>query len=144
MIELLMVLAIIGVIVAFAVPIFSYFSDSSKVDELKSKMFLLAGAQEKYFIKNATYAPSLQSLGGANTFGISADDGMDFATGVYIKKGGEMFYWIYGKRCINNTPHCWLYIPSLVSKQTTDVTNFIELKSGVKVAYDIPNNCVCE
>ena len=140
LIELFMVVAIVAVLAAVAIPIFDSFSKSSKIDELKSEMLVAATAQEKYFLAKGVYSPEIFSL---YSYDFPKDhDGLKFATGIYIKNGVGMSYWIHGRRCISNEPSCWLYISSLMG--TTERTNFRELKYGdsVKEYKGIPA-CSC-
>lgn len=140
LIELSIVIGIIGILAAVAIPIFDSFSDSSKVDELKSEMLVAATAQEKYFLARGVYASEAISLYSYN-FPKDHDD-MKFNTGIYIKNGVGMYYWIHGIRCIKGEPKCWLYISSLMG--TTETANFRELKYGESVSEfsGIPS-CAC-
>lgn len=140
LIELSIVIAIIGILAAAAVPIFSSFSDSSKVDELKSEMLVASTAQEKYFLAKGVYASEAARL---YSYNFPKDsETMKFKTGIYIKNGVGMSYWIHGRRCIDNTPHCWLYISSLMG--TTETANFRELKVGESVSeYSGVPSCSC-
>jgi len=140
LIELSIVIGIIGILAAVAVPIFDSFSDSSKVDELKSEMLVAATAQEKYFLTKGVY--SSESIAVYN-YGFPKDhDNMKFKTGIYIKNGVGMSYWIHGIRCIKGEPKCWLYISSLMG--TTEVSNFKELKYGDAVTeYKGIPSCTC-
>lgn len=126
LIELAIVVGIIGILAAVAVPIFDSFSDSSKIDELKSNMLIAATAQEKYFLANGKYSPNTDNL---TTHGFPANTGdMHFETGVVIKNGVGMSYWINGLRKIRGNTHCWLYVSSLMG--TTEMSNFKEIKAG--------------
>ena len=140
LIELSIVIAILGILAAVSIPIFNTFSDGSKVDELKSEMLVAATSQEKYFLTKGVYSSESNIL---YTYGFPKNQNdMKFATGIYIKNGVGMSYWIHGIRCINNSPKCWLYISSLMG--TTETTNFRELKSGQTVnEYAGVPTCYC-
>ncbi|MBO4705688.1 MAG: prepilin-type N-terminal cleavage/methylation domain-containing protein [Spirochaetaceae bacterium] len=140
LIELSIVIGIIGILAAVAIPIFDSFSDNAKVDELKSEMLVAATAQEKYFLAKGVYASETLSLA---SYGFPTNhDNMKFETGIYIKNGVGMSYWVHGRRCIKNTPHCWLYISSLMG--TTETANFRELKVGEAVnEYAGVPSCSC-
>lgn len=126
LIELSMVVAIIAILAAMAIPIFDYFSDNSKAEELKSEMLAAATAQEKYFLAKGTYSAETATL---ESYGFPRDgNNMRFATGIFIKNGVGMSYWIHGIRCVKGQPKCWLYVSSLMG--TTEAANFRELKYG--------------
>lgn len=126
LIELAIVVGIIGILAAVAVPIFDSFSDDSKIDELKSNMLIAATAQEKYFLANGKYSPNTEDL---LSLDFPADtENMQFKTGVVIKNGVGMSYWINGLRKIRGNTHCWLYVSSLMG--TTETSNFKEIKAG--------------
>lgn len=140
LIELAIVVGIISILAAVAIPIFDSFSDSSKVDELKSEMLVAATAQEKYFLTKGVYASESISL---YNYSFPKDhNDMKFKTGIYIKNGVGMSYWIHGIRCIKGNPKCWLFISSLMG--TTETTNFRELKVGESVnEYNGVPSCTC-
>lgn len=126
LIELAIVVGIIGILAAVAVPIFDSFSDDSKIDELKSNMLIAATAQEKYFLANGKYSPNTEDL---LSLDFPADtENMQFKTGVVIKNGVGMSYWINGLRKIRGETHCWLYVSSLMG--TTEMSSFKEIKAG--------------
>ena len=130
LVELVIVIAIISILTAVAIPIFDSFSKGSKVDELKSEMLIGATAQEKYFLAKGVYSSEILDLYPYNF--PRNHDNMKFATGIYIKNGVGMSYWVHGSRCIDSKANCWLYISSLMG--TTETTNFRELKFGESVS----------
>lgn len=126
LIELAIVVAIVGILAAVAVPIFSSFSDDAKIDELQATMLVAATAQEKYFIAKGKYATNTTDL---LPYGFPASTtDMRFRTGIVMKNGVGMSYWINGLRKIKGETHCWLYVSSLMG--TTERTNFKELKAS--------------
>lgn len=128
LIELSIVVAIIGILAAVAVPIFSSFSDAAKIDELQADMLVAATAQEKYYISKGRYATTTSEL---LSFGFPANtEDVRFRTGVVLKNGVGMSYWINGLRKINGNTHCWLYVSSLMG--TTEKASFKELKPSDK------------
>ena len=124
--ELAIVVAIIGILAAVAVPIFSSFSDDAKIDELHANMLVAATAQEKYFVSKGKYATTPAEL---TPYGFPANtDDMRLKTGVVVKNGVGMSYWINGLRKIKGETHCWLFVSSLMGTQ--ERTSFKELKSS--------------
>lgn len=136
LIELSIVVAIVGILAAVAVPIFDSFSDDSKIDGMKSEMLIAAAAQEKFYLSNGRYATTgndRANLLAYYNFPKDNDD-MKLKTGVVVKDGIGMGYWISGIRRIRGTLHCWLYTSSFMD--TTETTNFREFKSGDNVGYN--------
>ena len=124
LIELAIVVAIVGILAAVAVPIFTTFSDDAKIDELQSNMLIAATAQEKYYVSKGKYATTPADL---LPYGFPSNtDDMRFKTGIIMKDGVGMSYWINGLRRIKGETHCWLYVSSLVGTQET--ASFKELK----------------
>lgn len=126
LVELAIVVAIVGILAAVAVPIFSSFSDKAKIDELQSNMLVAATAQEKYYVAKGKYATTTAEL---ESYGFPGNtDNMRFRTGVVMKNGVGMSYWVNGLRRINGETHCWLYVSSMMG--TTEKANFKELKAS--------------
>ncbi len=71
LIELLIVVVIIGILAAIAIPKFGNVKEKANIAAIKSDLKALATAQEVYFAENATYT-SLATLGTA--FKASAGD----------------------------------------------------------------------
>jgi len=128
LIELALVVVIIGILASIAVPIFSKFSDDAKIDELQSNMLVAATAQEKYLISTGKYATTTTEL---SKYGFPPNtEDMRFRTGVVLKNGVGMSYWVNGLRRVKGETHCWLYVSSLMG--TTERSNFKELKPSEK------------
>jgi type IV pilus assembly protein PilA len=62
LIELLIVVVIIGILAAIAIPKFSHSKGNSYVARMKSDLRNLAEAQEGYFAENDTYAANVATL----------------------------------------------------------------------------------
>ena len=62
LVELLVVVVIIGVLAAIAIPRFANTKGKANVAAVKSDLRNLANAQESYFYQHATYAPNLALL----------------------------------------------------------------------------------
>lgn len=136
LIELAIVVGIIGILAAIAVPIFESFSDASKIDELKSNMLIAAAAQEKFYLSKGRYAttPS-DGTSLLQAFEFPADtEQMKITTGIIIKEGVGMGYWVNGVRKIRGNLHCWLYTSSFMD--TTETTNFREYKQGDNIDFN--------
>lgn len=135
LIELSIVLAIVGILAAVAVPIFDSFSDDSKIDELKSNMLVAAAAQEKFYLSQGRYGTTGNDKKAlAGNYGFPEDNEyMKLATGIVIKDGVGMGYWVSGVRKIRSSIHCLLYTSSFMD--TTEKTSFKEIKQGETTGY---------
>jgi prepilin-type N-terminal cleavage/methylation domain-containing protein len=81
LIELLIVVVIIGVLAAIAVPKFRDTKGKSFAASLKSDLRNLATAQEAYFYENNTYTSNLASLNLSLTSGVTITFGAATAAG---------------------------------------------------------------
>jgi prepilin-type N-terminal cleavage/methylation domain-containing protein len=70
LIELLIVVVIIGILAAIALPKFAATKDKAKLVSIKTDLRNLITAQEAYFADNATYG-SLAQLQSASNFGLT-------------------------------------------------------------------------
>lgn len=68
LIELMVVIAIVGVLAAVAYPSYSDYVTRSKRTTAKSLLVMLADRQEQFFIDNKRYAIDLNELGYGNAF----------------------------------------------------------------------------
>lgn len=136
LVELLIVIAIIGILAAVAIPIFDSFSDDSKIDELKSQMLVAAASQEKFYLSEGRYGNTgTDKTALTSKYAFPGDtEQMKLKTGIIIKDGVGMGYWISGVRKIRGNLHCWLYTSSFMD--TTETTNFKEFKSGEANLYN--------
>lgn len=67
--ELIIVVAIIGVLAAIAVPNLTGLTDEAKVARIRSDISTLGTAAEMYYVKNGAYPASLDSLVGSREEG---------------------------------------------------------------------------
>jgi len=73
LIELMIVVAILGILSAIALPSYTKYVEKSRRTDAKVELLRIAQLQESFFAQNLTYANSLTQLGlGANTV-LSAD-----------------------------------------------------------------------
>lgn len=136
LIELAIVVGIIGILAAVAITIFDSFSDKSKIDAMRSDMLVAAAAQEKFYLSNGRYATTgndKAALVAYYDFPKDTDQ-MRLKTGVVVRDGVGMGYWVSGIRKIRGDIHCWLYTSSFMD--TTEKSNFRELKSGESTGYN--------
>ena len=70
LIELLIVVVIIGILAAIAIPKFAATKDKAKLASIKSDLRNLMTAQEAYFSDNATYG-TLAQIQAASNYGLS-------------------------------------------------------------------------
>lgn len=71
LIELLIVVVIIGILAAFAVPKFQNTKGKANASAIKSDLRNLATAQEAYFYENHSYTSSLSALNFTPTTGVT-------------------------------------------------------------------------
>jgi prepilin-type N-terminal cleavage/methylation domain-containing protein len=81
LIELLMVVVIIGILAAFAVPKFQNTKGKANAAALKSDLRNLASAQEAYFYEQNSYTTSLVSLNFKSSPGVIINFGVANAGG---------------------------------------------------------------
>ena len=67
LIELLIVVVIIGILAAIAIPKFANTKDKAKIASMKTDLRNLVSAQEGYFADNNTYAGQTGAARAANT-----------------------------------------------------------------------------
>ena len=71
LIELLIVVVIIGILAAIAIPRFADTKGKANVAAVKSDLRNLANAQESYFYQHSTYAPNLALLSVSHSPGVT-------------------------------------------------------------------------
>jgi prepilin-type N-terminal cleavage/methylation domain-containing protein len=73
LIELMIVVAIIGILAAIAIPQFSSYRQRAQDSAAKSTLKNLATAQEDYYVQNETYAHALTGAGSVEDSGYESD-----------------------------------------------------------------------
>jgi type IV pilus assembly protein PilA len=104
LIELMIVIAIIGILAAIAIPQFSAYRQRSYNSSAQSDLKNAATAQEAYFVDNSTYCGTPATLVGATyglyisapgnvsvVFTISAADENEYTMDAYHPSGSESF-----------------------------------------------------
>ena len=81
LIELLIVVVIIGILAAIAIPKFAATKDKAKLASVKTDVRNLMTAEEAYFSDYATYGTFVQ-LQGASNFSVSSGNGTPAVTAV--------------------------------------------------------------
>ncbi len=92
LIELLIVVVIIGILAAIAVPKFQNSKGKANAATLKSDLRNLATAQEAYFYENLTYTTSLPSLNVSLTSNVTVTWGTVNASGWAAKVTHPLAY----------------------------------------------------
>lgn len=129
LIEIMIVLGIIAILAAIAIPLFDSYSDDAKIEELKSVMLVAAVSQEKYFATVGKYSASQTDLAKYD-FPVPPTEKMKLYTGVILRDGVGMSYWVNGMLDLDGEKECWLYVGSSVG--TNQATNFVKLKPNEK------------
>lgn len=128
LIELMVTVFIISILAFAAIPIFSSYTEDSRIDELKANLLKAAAAQEKYFAARGQYAPSSASL---SSYGFPADtDDMKLFTGLIFRQNVGMSFWVAGNRDVNpdvtdTYNECWVYFGTVLGPGGSD--NFMRL-----------------
>ncbi len=73
LVELMVVLAIIGILGAVAYPAFDGYLKKSRFLDAKNKLVELADKQERYYLQHDSYTTDITSATGLNTSGISEE-----------------------------------------------------------------------
>jgi type IV pilus assembly protein PilE len=73
LIELMIVVAIVGILAAIAYPIYTRYIMQSRRADAKTALLDLAARQERYFSINNTYALTAANLGYSGTFPVSVN-----------------------------------------------------------------------
>ena len=81
LIELLIVVVIIGILAAIAIPKFANTKEKAYVAAMKSDLRNLVTAQESYFADNVTYASATTSLSYSSSTGVTVTIGGANGTG---------------------------------------------------------------
>ena len=81
LIELMIVIAIIGVVSAIAIPSYSSYLKKSRRADAKISLTKMADAQERWYLQRSTYSTSVADIGGADStdgdYTLSAAAGTD-------------------------------------------------------------------
>jgi prepilin-type N-terminal cleavage/methylation domain-containing protein len=81
LIELLIVVVIIGILAAIAIPRFATTKDKAYIAAMKSDLRNLVTAEEAYFSDNVTYTTSTTNMGYAPSTGVTVTVGAASGTG---------------------------------------------------------------
>jgi prepilin-type N-terminal cleavage/methylation domain-containing protein len=122
LIELLIVVVIIGILAAIAIPKFANTKEKAYLASMKSDLRNLATAQEAYFADNQTYASgSAQNVGG--TISVTGPTGFEFApsAGVTVNfSAPDGSGWSATATHTGTTKTCTIAVGSQVQQGQTD------------------------
>lgn len=114
LIELLIVVVIIGILAAFAVPKFQSTKGKANAASLRSDIRNLATAQEAYFYEHAMYANNLTDLNFQGSPGVVFTFGVASAAGWQAKVTHPLAYPIECAMFVGGVP---AYAPATVEAQ---------------------------
>ncbi len=136
LIELMVVIAIVGLLVAIAVPSYRDYVTRTKRATAKSFLVALADRQEQFFLDNKRYAIDLNELGFGNAF-VTIDDQGNAIPALAADR-------IYAAGVVNVTPTSYLAIavPQL-NQAINDATcgNMMLNQAGFRSNSGMSNDC---
>jgi type IV pilus assembly protein PilE len=136
LIELMVVIAIVGLLVSIAVPSYTDYVTRTKRATAKSFLVALADRQEQFFLDNKRYAIDLNELGFGNAFVTINDQG----NAIPALAGDR----IYAAGVVNVTPTSYLAIavPQLnQAVNDADCGNMMLSQTGLRSNSGMSNNC---
>ena len=136
LIELMVVIAIVGVLAAVAYPSYSDYVTRSKRATAKSILVMLADRQEQFFIDNKRYAIDLNELGYGNAF-VTIDNQGNSIPALAADR-------IYAAGVVNVTPTSYLAlaVPQLNQAiNDTDCGNMMLDQAGFKSNSGVSTDC---
>ena len=136
LIELMVVIAIVGVLAAVAYPSYSDYVTRSKRATAKSILVMLADRQEQFFIDNKRYAIDLNELGYGNAF-VTIDNQGNSIPALAADR-------IYTASVVNVTPTAFLAlaVPQLNQAiNDSDCGNMMLDQAGFKSNSGVSTDC---
>lgn len=136
LIELMVVIAIIGVLAAVVYPSYTGYLTRTKRATAKAFLVVLAGRQEHFFVDNKRYAVDLNELGYGNAF-ITIDNQGNTIPAVAADR-------IYAASVANVTPTSFLVIavPQLnQANNDTDCGNLMLDQAGFRSNSGVSTDC---
>ena len=107
LIELLIVVVIIGILAAIAIPKFANTKEKAYIAAMKSDLRNLITAQESYFADNVTYTGTLSNLSYSSSTGVTVTMGTTTGTG-----------WSATSKHNGTTKTCGIYVGSATAPIT--------------------------
>jgi len=113
LIELIIVVTIISIMAALAIPIAQGQIIKNRIDDLKGDILNVAAAQEKFFSTNGTYASSIKELTTKYDLHIDKKSKIKLNTGLILNRGLTPSFYVVGNYDIDKIHdaynECWVY-----------------------------------
>lgn len=151
LIELMIVVAIIAILAAVAVPYMGAYTEGGRIDELKATILETAAAQERFFTTHNRYASRIIDLEHDGLTDINPEIFID--TGIIFMSGIGPVYYVAGNRNTDRDDadrECWVYFGQTPSnafgsnlvRYKKDQTNEITVDlSGCEHCPTVENVC---
>ncbi len=140
LIEVMIVVAIIGVMASVAIPAFDQYTKKARIENLKSVILTVAAAQDRFFAARGRYTNTLTDLA---QYGFKGSAEAKISIGVQITLNMGQGYWVAGSADIDKTllpadPYneCWLFFGRNMPQPPASQGGFVRLWDDLTNAND--------